>query len=434
MHASAQLSLLIAQLRTGSIPLAARGHARCHAAATAADSGPPPAPAAAPAPATLPSGPARHRFVDIGANMLDSMFEGDYRGKRAHPPDVDAVLARAADAGVERLIVTAGSLEESRKALDFVRARRAAGSRVALFSTVGVHPTRALEFLPEGERAEVEAAMQKVAAAEKGVPSGSEPAPAAAAAAAELAAVVAAVLARDSVAPAVAAHCAALEAVLQEGRDEGIVVAVGECGLDYDRLFFCPAGVQRRGFEAQLTLALRAGLPLFLHNRNTGDAFAALCAARKDALAPGGASRRKRGQRPCRAVGGRGESGAALSEASQAARHARRARPRSPAPCPAGQARPARPCHPGGVVHSFDGDAAELDALLGLGLHIGVNGCSLRTADNLAVAAAVPAERLHLETDAPWCGIKRTHAGRRAWPRPGRGAAKTWGRWTGRTS
>ena len=69
--------------------------------------------------------------------------------------------------------------------------------------------------MPEGERAEVEAAMQKVAAAEKGVPSGSEPAPAAAAAAAELAAVVAAVLARDSVAPAVAAHCAALEAVLQ---------------------------------------------------------------------------------------------------------------------------------------------------------------------------------------------------------------------------
>ena len=65
-------------------------------------------------------------------------------------------------------------------------------------------------------------------------------------------------------------------------------------------------------------------------------------------------------------------------------------------------------------MHSFDGDAAELDALLGLGLHIGVNGCSLRTADNLAVAAAVPAERLHLETDAPWCGIKRTHAGRRA--------------------
>ena len=56
--------------------------------------------------------------------MLDSMFEGDYRGKKAHPPDVDAVLARAADAGVERLIVTAGNLEESRRALEFVRAQQ----------------------------------------------------------------------------------------------------------------------------------------------------------------------------------------------------------------------------------------------------------------------------------------------------------------------
>ena len=42
----------------------------------------------------------------IGANLLDSMFAGVYRGKTAHPPDVGDVLARAADAGVERIIVT----------------------------------------------------------------------------------------------------------------------------------------------------------------------------------------------------------------------------------------------------------------------------------------------------------------------------------------
>lgn len=28
----------------------------------------------------------------------------------------------------------------------------------------------------------------------------------------------------------------------------------------------------------------------------------------------------------------------------------------------------------------------------------------------MAVAARLPLDRLHLETDAPWCGIKKTHS------------------------
>jgi TatD DNase family protein len=35
----------------------------------------------------------------------------------------------------------------------------------------------------------------------------------------------------------------------------------------------------------------------------------------------------------------------------------------------------------------------------------------LRTAEGLQVAREVPAHLLLLETDAPWCGIKPTHAG-----------------------
>ena len=257
------------------------------------------------------SGP---RFVDIGLNLLDSMFDGEYRGKRVHPPDLDAVLARAAEAGVEHAIVTAGTLDESRRAINFVRSCRGS-CPVQLHSTVGVHPTRCLEFLPQAARAELEAAMAH--ADESDDP----------AAQAELAATEADVLARPCVAEAVRHHVAALTEIIDAGAADGTVVAVGECGLDYDRLQFCSRAVQRLGFEAQLEVADACGLPLFLHNRNTGGDFSDVCALRR--------------------------------------------------------------MRAGGVVHSFDGGSEELGRLLGLGLHIGLNGCSLKTSDNLAVASQV---------------------------------------------
>ena len=41
------------------------------------------------------------------------------------------------------------------------------------------------------------------------------------------------------------------------------------------------------------------------------------------------------------------------------------------------------------------------EALLAIGLDIGINGCSLKTDENLETARRIPRDRVLLETDAP---------------------------------
>jgi TatD DNase family protein len=240
--------------------------------------------------------PKKPKTTDIGANLTDPMFAGLYHGRPqpAHPPDLEGVLGRAWGAGVGRIIITATNLEEGRAALALAR------TDARLFCTAGVHPTRAGELVEGG-----------------------------------------------------APYLDALRALIAEGVAAGKCVAVGEAGLDNDRLSFCDARTQAAGLSAQLALAAEVDLPLFLHCRAAGRELAA-------------------------ALGG------------------------------------GPPLPRGGVVHSFDGSADELkaflDARLPGKLFIGLNGCSLKTEENLAVAAAVPLERLLLETDAPWCEPRPSHA------------------------
>ncbi|QOJ31600.1 MAG: TatD family hydrolase [Gammaproteobacteria bacterium] len=73
-------------------------------------------------------------LIDIGANLTHDAFDHD-RGE---------VLARAAAAGVPRMIITGSTAGCSRQALSLARS-----SPGRLFATAGVHPHHAVEFGPD---------------------------------------------------------------------------------------------------------------------------------------------------------------------------------------------------------------------------------------------------------------------------------------------
>lgn len=49
------------------------------------------------------------------------MYSGIYNGKQKHEGDIQNVLNRTWDSGIEKVIITGGSLTESKKALELAR-------------------------------------------------------------------------------------------------------------------------------------------------------------------------------------------------------------------------------------------------------------------------------------------------------------------------
>ncbi|EGD83670.1 hypothetical protein PTSG_12148 [Salpingoeca rosetta] len=235
------------------------------------------------------SSAARLRFFDIGANLTDPVFRGVYRGKQKHPSDFAQILQRARDAGVERMMVTGTNLADSKEAVEMAKQNE------GITCTVGCHPTRCKEFLDDPE-----------------------------------------------------AYYKSLQALIEENRS--VVVAVGETGLDYDRLQFCPKDVQATYFKRQIDLAEATQLPMFLHLRNAHDDFLHIMEPNRHRIV-------------------------------------------------------------GGVVHSYDGPLDVALRLIEMGFYIGLNGCSLRKEENLDVVKHLPTDKLMLETDCPWCEVRPSHAG-----------------------
>jgi TatD DNase family protein len=121
------------------------------------------------------------------------------------------------------------------------------------------------------------------------------------------------------------------------------VVAVGETGLDYFR-DFSPRDAQRDSFLRHIEIAADTGLPMFLHLRDAHDDFHAILA----------------------------EQRSRLSDV---------------------------------VVHCFTGSREEMQAYIDLDCHIGITGwiCDERRGTHMKeYLADIPADRLMIETDAPY--------------------------------
>ena len=126
-----------------------------------------------------------------------------------------------------------------------------------------------------------------------------------------------------------------MEGLLNQHKDH--IVAIGECGLDYDRFNYADKDTQLKAFPIHFDWAEKFNLPMYLHSRNCKDDFVRIVK-----------ENRKRFK--------------------------------------------------GGVVHSYTGDIEELKELIAMDLYIGVNGCSLKTKENIEIVKQIPLDLIMLES------------------------------------
>lgn len=69
---------------------------------------------------------------------------------------------------------------------------------------------------------------------------------------------------------------------LREFMEKNTVVAIGEIGLDYFYMDYCPKEKQQSVLHAQLELARESRLPVIIHNRDSDDDLLAICREHQD--------------------------------------------------------------------------------------------------------------------------------------------------------
>ncbi|RTR37790.1 hydrolase TatD [Shewanella canadensis] len=130
---------------------------------------------------------------------------------------------------------------------------------------------------------------------------------------------------------------------LKQLASESQVVAIGECGLDYNR-DFSPRPMQRQAFAEQLALAVELKMPVLMHERDAHADFLAIMKEYRSELT-------------------------------------------------------------GALLHCFTGDRKSMESYLELDMHLGITGwvCDERRGLELAeLVIDIPDNRILIETDSPY--------------------------------
>lgn len=251
-------------------------------------------------------------LIDIGANICDA---------HSFSLDRSAVIERAHQAGLSCIVVTGSCLQTTNAAAALITTSEAAAgtpsssshSPISLKFTAGIHPHNARFWNEE--------------------------------------------------------TCAKIASFLNHPS----CVAVGECGLDFNRNF-SPQEDQKTAFAAQIALAQSTSKPLFLHCRDAWDEFYEI-----------------------------------LSTAQQQKEQQLQ-----------------------GVLHCFTGNKQHLERALAAGLHIGITGwvCDDRPerggAELAALLPLIPDDRLMIETDAPYLTPRQIRIPKKQMPHRNEPALLPW--------
>ena len=273
--------------------------------------------------APSPLSPAPYPLVDIGVNLT-------HRALIKHWKEV---VQRAIDANVDRMLLTGTSIKSSRESIQLARewSDDNDGKR-NLLCTVGIHPHDAKLFHPKAAEAPVEESTSSSSTSSTTCTSKVD--------------------AVDTISE--------MREMITTNRP--LVVAVGECGLDYNRNFSSKTD-QIHAFREQVKLACELQMPLFVHEReasaDTMRIFDQIIA--DDSIPP----------------------------------------------------------LPPVVIHCFTGEASEAMAYIDRGFYIGFTGtiCKKERGAHLRnFLPSIPLDRILIETDAPFMSFLKRKKARHSEP------------------